>query len=79
MRVWRGVVSHAPAGVDSPPPAQCLSDAPTNTTLQRLIFCVMSGKAQLNQGREGKGYIAVPACGGSLAEAKRACNQNCPI
>eukprot|EP00983_Pelagomonas_calceolata_P075315 1152956-Pelagomonas_calceolata.AAC.5 len=25
--------------------------------------------------REGKGYIAVPACGGSLAEAKRACNQ----
>eukprot|EP00983_Pelagomonas_calceolata_P046786 1140334-Pelagomonas_calceolata.AAC.1 len=25
--------------------------------------------------REGKGYIAVPACGGSLAEAKRACNK----
>eukprot|EP00983_Pelagomonas_calceolata_P084782 1156430-Pelagomonas_calceolata.AAC.1 len=24
--------------------------------------------------REGKGYIAVPACGGSLAEANRACN-----
>eukprot|EP00983_Pelagomonas_calceolata_P054095 1143561-Pelagomonas_calceolata.AAC.4 len=23
------------------------------------------------RGREGKGYIAVPACGGSLAEAKR--------
>eukprot|EP00967_Tisochrysis_lutea_P011238 scaffold12721_cov19-Tisochrysis_lutea.AAC.2 len=22
---------------------------------------------------KGKGYIAVPACGGSLAEAKRAC------
>eukprot|EP00983_Pelagomonas_calceolata_P046088 1139993-Pelagomonas_calceolata.AAC.8 len=28
--------------------------------------------------REGKGYIAVPACGGSLAEAKRACNQTSP-
>eukprot|EP00983_Pelagomonas_calceolata_P019197 604085-Pelagomonas_calceolata.AAC.1 len=27
------------------------------------------------QVREGKGYIAVPACGGNLAEAKRACNQ----
>eukprot|EP00983_Pelagomonas_calceolata_P077359 1153823-Pelagomonas_calceolata.AAC.3 len=27
------------------------------------------------KGREGKGYIAAPACGGSLAEAKRACNQ----
>eukprot|EP00983_Pelagomonas_calceolata_P018561 582283-Pelagomonas_calceolata.AAC.2 len=26
-------------------------------------------------GRGGKGYIAVPACGGSLAEAKRAWNQ----
>eukprot|EP00967_Tisochrysis_lutea_P139980 scaffold255037_cov20-Tisochrysis_lutea.AAC.1 len=25
--------------------------------------------------KEGKGYIAVPACGGSLAEAKCACNQ----
>eukprot|EP00983_Pelagomonas_calceolata_P051684 1142519-Pelagomonas_calceolata.AAC.4 len=24
-----------------------------------------------DQGKEGKGYIAVPACGGSLAEAKR--------
>eukprot|EP00983_Pelagomonas_calceolata_P100431 1158566-Pelagomonas_calceolata.AAC.6 len=30
------------------------------------------------QGREGKGYIAVPACRGSLAEAKRACNQTSP-
>eukprot|EP00983_Pelagomonas_calceolata_P067727 1149589-Pelagomonas_calceolata.AAC.1 len=28
--------------------------------------------------REGKGYIAVPACGGSLAEAKRACNPTKP-
>eukprot|EP00983_Pelagomonas_calceolata_P016734 526741-Pelagomonas_calceolata.AAC.1 len=32
--------------------------------------------------REGKGYIAVPACGDSLAElqleAKRACNQTGP-
>eukprot|EP00983_Pelagomonas_calceolata_P100389 1158561-Pelagomonas_calceolata.AAC.11 len=28
------------------------------------------------KGRAGKGYIAVPACGGSLAEAKRACNQS---
>eukprot|EP00983_Pelagomonas_calceolata_P074982 1152801-Pelagomonas_calceolata.AAC.1 len=28
--------------------------------------------------REGKVYIAVPACGGSLAEAKRACNQTSP-
>eukprot|EP00983_Pelagomonas_calceolata_P066353 1148991-Pelagomonas_calceolata.AAC.3 len=27
----------------------------------------------------GKGYIAVPACRGSLAEAKRACNQTSPI
>eukprot|EP00983_Pelagomonas_calceolata_P029892 936161-Pelagomonas_calceolata.AAC.1 len=26
-------------------------------------------------GREGKGYIAVPASGGSLAEAKHTCNQ----
>eukprot|EP00983_Pelagomonas_calceolata_P130496 1161688-Pelagomonas_calceolata.AAC.12 len=26
----------------------------------------------------GKGYIAVPACGGSLAEARRACNQTSP-
>eukprot|EP00983_Pelagomonas_calceolata_P057247 1144977-Pelagomonas_calceolata.AAC.9 len=24
--------------------------------------------------REGKGHIAVPACGGSLTEAKRACD-----
>eukprot|EP00967_Tisochrysis_lutea_P125272 scaffold210410_cov17-Tisochrysis_lutea.AAC.3 len=31
--------------------------------------------ASCQKGREGKGYIAVPACGGSLAEAKRACNQ----
>eukprot|EP00983_Pelagomonas_calceolata_P082162 1155834-Pelagomonas_calceolata.AAC.5 len=30
------------------------------------------------KGREGKGYIAVPACGGSLAEAKRACKQTSP-
>eukprot|EP00983_Pelagomonas_calceolata_P134225 1162037-Pelagomonas_calceolata.AAC.2 len=30
-------------------------------------------------GRKGKGYIAVPACGGSLAEAKRACNHTSPI
>eukprot|EP00983_Pelagomonas_calceolata_P049983 1141749-Pelagomonas_calceolata.AAC.2 len=29
--------------------------------------------------KEGKGYIAVPAWGGSLAEAKRACNQTSPI
>eukprot|EP00983_Pelagomonas_calceolata_P121622 1160815-Pelagomonas_calceolata.AAC.2 len=30
--------------------------------------------------KEGrKGYMAVPACGGSLAGAKRACNQTSPI
>eukprot|EP00983_Pelagomonas_calceolata_P084805 1156435-Pelagomonas_calceolata.AAC.2 len=29
-------------------------------------------------GKQGKGYIAVSACGGSLAEAKRACNQPVP-
>eukprot|EP00967_Tisochrysis_lutea_P055589 scaffold69951_cov19-Tisochrysis_lutea.AAC.1 len=29
-------------------------------------------------GREGKGYIAAPACGCSLAEAKHACNQTSP-
>eukprot|EP00983_Pelagomonas_calceolata_P028458 891123-Pelagomonas_calceolata.AAC.1 len=31
-----------------------------------------------SQGREGKSYIAVPACGGSLPEARRACNQSTP-
>eukprot|EP00983_Pelagomonas_calceolata_P013663 437953-Pelagomonas_calceolata.AAC.3 len=29
--------------------------------------------------RKGKGYIAAPACGGSLAEAKYAYNQTSPI
>ena len=29
-------------------------------------------------GKEGKGYIAVPAFEGSLAEAKNACNQTSP-
>eukprot|EP00983_Pelagomonas_calceolata_P134930 1162106-Pelagomonas_calceolata.AAC.7 len=38
-------------------------------------------RARHEQTREGKAYIAVPACGGSLAEAKRhgACDQNSPI
>eukprot|EP00983_Pelagomonas_calceolata_P040675 1137724-Pelagomonas_calceolata.AAC.5 len=36
------------------------------------------GLTGILKGREGKGYIAVPACGGSLAEAKRACNQTSP-
>eukprot|EP00983_Pelagomonas_calceolata_P044297 1139248-Pelagomonas_calceolata.AAC.1 len=39
---------------------------PRNSNLTNLF---------LQQDREGKGYIAVPACGGSLAEAKRACKK----
>eukprot|EP00983_Pelagomonas_calceolata_P016382 517527-Pelagomonas_calceolata.AAC.1 len=54
MRVRRGAVSHAPAGVDSPPTTlNCLapSDAPARRTLQ--LFCVMSGETQPNQRSDG--------------------------
>eukprot|EP00983_Pelagomonas_calceolata_P043919 1139082-Pelagomonas_calceolata.AAC.4 len=50
-----------------------------NVKLRRKKVCLFGPGIQPPvKGREGKGYIAVPACGGSLAEAKRACNQTSP-
>eukprot|EP00983_Pelagomonas_calceolata_P040003 1137426-Pelagomonas_calceolata.AAC.4 len=39
-----------------------------------LALCLVQRRST-----RGKGYVAVPACKGSLAGAKRACNQTSPI
>eukprot|EP00983_Pelagomonas_calceolata_P084711 1156410-Pelagomonas_calceolata.AAC.6 len=45
---------------------------------QAPCAAALSAFGPTGKAREGKGYIAVPACGGSLTEAKRACNQTSP-
>eukprot|EP00983_Pelagomonas_calceolata_P053212 1143203-Pelagomonas_calceolata.AAC.5 len=45
--------------------------------VQHAHKLVSTKRAIENRGK-GKGLIAVPACGSSLTEAKRACNQTSP-
>eukprot|EP00983_Pelagomonas_calceolata_P082977 1156056-Pelagomonas_calceolata.AAC.1 len=49
-----------------------------NVDCKRMVtmgFGLQPTIAVMGDERKGKGYIAVPACKGSLAEAKGACNQ----
>eukprot|EP00983_Pelagomonas_calceolata_P005501 179320-Pelagomonas_calceolata.AAC.1 len=76
MGIWR-VDRHAPGHPDSPSPiihCRAPSKLPPRSPLKmKSLSGVNNGRQFLDSMiREGKGYIAVPACGGSLAEAKRA-------